>query len=122
LTRIGDERHEQLDIESAKVKVLRHLCRKYACFGCEKCLITATKPGQPIEKSTASLGLLAYAIVSKYVDVQPLYRQIAIFKHIGMALDRTTLASVVRSKLAPWCSRGSISWAGPATLCALKIN
>lgn len=93
LIHIGDEAHEQLDIEPAKIKVLRHLRRKYACPCCEKHLITAAKPAQPIEKSIASSGLLAYVTVAKYVDALPLYRQINIFKRIGVELDRTTLAN-----------------------------
>ena len=90
---IGDETSEQLDIEPAKIKVLRHLRKKYACPCCEKHLITATKPPQPIEKSIASPGLLAYITVSKYCDALPLYRQVSIFKRIGVELDRTTLAN-----------------------------
>lgn len=90
---IGDETSEQLDIEPAKIKVLRHLRKKYACPCCEKHLITASKPAQPIEKSIASPGLLAYITVSKYCDALPLYRQINIFKRIGVELDRTTLAN-----------------------------
>lgn len=93
LKHIGDETSEQLDIEPAKIKVLRHLRKKYACPCCEKHLITAPKPAQPIEKSIASPGLLAYVTVNKYVDALPLYRQIAIFKRIGIELDRTTLAN-----------------------------
>lgn len=90
---IGDETSEQLDIEPAKIKVLRHLRKKYACPCCEKHLITATKPPQPIEKSIASPGLLAYITVSKYCDALPLYRHVSIFKRIGVELDRTTLAN-----------------------------
>ncbi len=59
LTCIGEESHKQLDIEPAKIKVLRHLRKKYACPCCEQYLITASKPAQPIEKSIASPGLLA---------------------------------------------------------------
>jgi transposase len=93
LTLIGEETSEQLDIEPAKIKVLRHRRQKYACPCCEQYLITATKPAQPIEKSIAAPGLLAYVAVSKYCDALPLYRQIAIFKRIGIELDRTTLAN-----------------------------
>lgn len=93
LTCIGEESHKQLDIEPAKIKVLRHLRKKYACPCCEQYLITASKPAQPIEKSIASPGLLAYISVSKYLDALPLYRQVAIFKRIGIELDRTTLAN-----------------------------
>lgn len=90
---IGDETSEQLDIEPAKIKVLRHLRKKYACPCCEQHLITAKKPAQPIEKSIASPGLLAYITVSKYCDALPLYRQVNIFKRIGVDMDRTTLAN-----------------------------
>jgi transposase len=82
-----------LDIEPAKIKVLRHRRKKYACPCCEKHMVTAAKPAQPIEKSLAAPGLLAYVAVSKYCDALPLYRQIAIFKRIGIELDRTTLAN-----------------------------
>ena len=90
---IGEEISEQLDIEPAKIKVLRHRRQKYACPCCEQHVITASKPAQPIEKSIAAPGLLAYIAISKYCDALPLYRQIAIFKRIGVELDRTTLAN-----------------------------
>jgi transposase len=92
LNYIGDETSEQLDIEPAKIKVLRHLRKKYACPCCQQYLVAAKKPAQPIEKSIASPGLLAYVTVSKYVDALPLYRQITLFKRIGIELDRTTLS------------------------------
>ena len=82
-----------MDIEPANIKVLRHRRPKYACPCCEQYLITANKPAQPIEKSIAAPSLLAYVTVSKYCDALPLYRQIAIFKRIGIELDRTTLAN-----------------------------
>lgn len=93
LKRIGSETHEQLDIVPATVQVLNHIRYKYACPCCEKHLITATKPAQAIEKSIASPGLLAYIATQKYVDGLPLYRQVEIFKRIGIEMDRGTLAS-----------------------------
>ena len=93
LTRIGEETHEQLDIIPAKIQCLRHIRAKYACPCCEQHLITASKPKQPIEKSIAAPGLLAYISVSKYCDGLPLYRQIDMFKRIGVELDRTSLAN-----------------------------
>ena len=90
---IGEETHEQLDIIPAKVTCLRHVRLKYACPCCEQHVVTATKPKQPIEKSIASPGLLAHITVSKYADALPLYRQAAMFKRIGVELDRTSLAN-----------------------------
>jgi transposase len=56
----GTEDHEQLDIIPAQVKVIRHRRQKYVCPCCEQYHVTASKPKQPIEKSVASPGLLAY--------------------------------------------------------------
>lgn len=93
LRAIGEESHEQLDIVPAQIKVLKHIRKKYACPCCEQYLVTADKPRQPIEKSIASPGLLAYIATGKYCDALPLYRQVEIFKRLGIELDRTTLAN-----------------------------
>lgn len=93
LERIGEETSEQLDIIPAKVKVIRHVRLKYACPCCEGHVATATKPAQPLGKSMAAPGLLAYIATAKYADALPLYRQISQFARLGVALDRTTLAN-----------------------------
>src|SRR6202049_2315052 len=56
--------------------VIEDVCKKYAC-GCT--VRTATKPPQPIEKSTAGASLLAQVIVAKVADHLPLNRQEKIF-------------------------------------------
>ena len=89
---IGEETHEQLDIIPAKVRALRHIRKKYACPCCEQHLVTADKPKQPIEKSIASPGLLAYVAVNKYADALPLYRQTTIFSRLGIELGRASLS------------------------------
>jgi transposase len=93
LKNIGFESHEQLEIIPAKIQVLHHKRLKYACPCCASYLVTADKPAQPIEKSIASPSLLAYIATQKYVDGLPLYRQIEIFKRIGIEMDRGTLAT-----------------------------
>lgn len=90
---IGDEINEQLDIEPAKIKLVRQLRKKYACPCCEKHLIIAKNPAQPIEKSIVLPRLFAYIAVSEYCDALPLYRKINIFKRIDVELDRTTSAN-----------------------------
>ena len=92
LSVIGEEVSEQLDIIPAKIQVLRHIRRKYAC-SCGQCVKTAPVPPQPIPKSLASPGLLAHIAVSKYQDALPLYRQEEILTRIGCDLPRATLAS-----------------------------
>ena len=93
LNLMGSENHEQLDIIPAQIKVLRHKRLKYSCPCCKTYLITASKPKQPIEKSIASLGLLAYVATQKYCDALPLYRQAAIFKRLGIELNRNNLSN-----------------------------
>lgn len=92
LTVIGEEVSEQLDIIPAKVQVLRHIRKKYACPCCQAGVKTAPLPPQPIPKSNASAGLLAYIVIAKFLDALPLYRQSKQFLRIGVHLPRATLA------------------------------
>ena len=93
LEQIGQETSEQLDIVPAQVKVIRHVRLKYACPCCQQHVATAAKPVQPLGKSIAAPGLLAYIATAKYVDALPLYRQVSQFSRLGVELDRTTLAN-----------------------------
>jgi len=92
LERFAEVVSEQLDIVPAKVRVLRHIRGKYRCPSCEGHLRTAAMPAQPLAKSFASPGLLAFIVTAKYVDGLPLYRQQQQFGRIGVELSRTTLA------------------------------
>ena len=92
LEEIGETVSEQLDIVPAKIRVIRHIRKKYACE-CGQCIRTASLPPQPIPKSLASPGLLAHIGVSKYQDALPLYRQEQILQRIGVDIPRATLAS-----------------------------
>ena len=78
--------------------MILHRRQKYICPCCEQHHVTADKPKQPIQKSIASAGLLAYVATQKYCDALPLYRQSEIFKRAGLELDRTNLANwMIRS-------------------------
>ena len=67
---------------------IEDVCKKYAC----DCTIkTATKPSQPIEKSTAGASLPAQVIVAKTVDHLPLHRQEKIFERHGVEISRKTM-------------------------------
>ena len=79
LDEVGEVVSEQLDIVPAKIQVIRHIRKQYAC-GCGHCIKTAPLPPQPIPKSLASPGLLAHITVSKYQDALPLYRHFP-FRH-----------------------------------------
>ncbi len=73
-TYIGDQVNEQLDIILAQIQVIQHRRKQYACQGCTSAPATASMPVQPIPKSNASPGLLAYVITAKFQDALPLYR------------------------------------------------
>jgi len=92
LTQIDEVVSEQLDIIPAKIQVIRHIRKKYAC-SCGQCIKTAPLPAQPIPRSMASPGLLAHVTISKYQDALPLYRQETILQRIGVDIPRATLAN-----------------------------
>ncbi|MDH3993566.1 MAG: IS66 family transposase [Gammaproteobacteria bacterium] len=85
---------EELDIIPAQVRVLEYLQEK-AVFaeGDQRQIKAARMPRHPIPKSLASVGLLAFVIVSKYQDGLPLYRLEGILKRYGGEVSRTTLAN-----------------------------
>ena len=92
-TVIGEQTSEQLDIIPAKVQVLVHVRKKYACKQCEEGVKTAPLSPQPIPKSNASPGTLAYITTAKYVDGVPLHRQEAGLNRSGIDIPRNTLAN-----------------------------
>jgi hypothetical protein len=52
---------------------------------------TASKPPQPIEKSTAGASLLAQVMVAKFIDHLPLHRQEQMFERHGVNISRKTM-------------------------------
>src|ERR1035438_9682044 len=97
LIEIGTEVSEQLDYLPAKVQVLQHVRKKYACPGCEQCLKTAALPAQILPKTNASPGMAAHVVTSKFVDALPFYRQEVIFERHGVRLPRSTQAEIGRA-------------------------
>lgn len=90
---IGEEVSEQLEIIPAKVIVKQLVRKKYACPCCGGVLKLAPMPKQPIPKSIAGPGLLAYVVTAKYQDALPLYRQEKAFQRLGVDLSRQTMAN-----------------------------
>ena len=93
LVRIGEEVSEQLEIIPVKIEVLRQIRPKYACPKCKRGVTTTPLPPQPIPKSMASPGLLAYVAGSKYLDGLPLYRVERVLQRSDVDIPRATLAS-----------------------------
>ena len=85
---MGEETSERYEFIPAQVMVVEDVCRKYACA----CTIhTATKPPQPIERSTAGASLLAHVIVAKHADHLPVHRQLRMFRRVGVELSDETV-------------------------------
>jgi transposase len=85
---IGEETSERYEYIPARMMVIEDVCKKYACACTVK---TATKPAQPIEKSTASASLLTQVVVAKYADHLPLHRQAKMFRRFGVELSDQTM-------------------------------
>src|SRR5215510_704412 len=88
LRSIGEESSERYEYIPAQLIVIEDVCKKYACACTVK---TATKPSQPIEKSTAGASLLAQVIVAKTADHLPLHRQTKMFRRFGVDISRKTM-------------------------------
>ena len=85
---IGEESSERYEYVPAQLTVVEDVCKKYACA----CTVrTATKPPQPIEKSTAGASLRAEVIVAKCADHLPLHRQQQMWARHGVDLSRKTM-------------------------------
>jgi len=129
LSEIDEVISEQLDIIPAKIQVLRHIRKKYAC-DCGQCIKTAPLPAQPIPKSMASPGLLAHitvdiprATLANWMIragelIQPLINLMhdQLLSHDIIQMDETTVqvlkesGKTAQSKSYLWLQRG-----GPPT-------
>jgi transposase len=94
-TRIGEAVSEKLDYVPASVQVIETVRPKYACPHCHDGVTAAPAPPQAIERSLATEGLLAYVVVSKYLDHLPLYRLERMFQREHLDLSRATLCGWV---------------------------
>ncbi len=88
---MGVEVTEVLEYEPGQMYVRRIEREKYVLPKQEGILI-APLPSLPLPQSNAGAGLLAFLLVSKYVDHLPFDRQIKIFKRQGVELANSTLS------------------------------
>jgi transposase len=90
--KIGEDISEQLDVEPARFFVHRHIRPQYACRHCET-VAAAPIPPAVIDGGLASVGLLTWVAISKYLDHQPLYRLEDIALRSGVTIARSTMAA-----------------------------
>lgn len=89
--RIGEEVTEQLEYIPATLTVIAHVRPKYACNLCDEGVSIAPMPQLFLPKSIATPSLVAHAIISKYQDHLPLYRQESIWQRMGVNMPRNTV-------------------------------
>ena len=89
---IGHEETKILEYKPAVLYAKKYIRPKYVCSDCpDQGVTTALLPSRPIEKGVAGTGLLAYLLISKYVDHLPLYRLEQIFKRYNVHINRSTM-------------------------------
>lgn len=88
--RIGEEITEILEYSPGHMHVRKIIRPKYAKPTGEGVEIAAL-PSLPIPKGNAGASLLAFIMVSKFVDHLPYYRQVQIFKRQGLAINDSTI-------------------------------
>lgn len=87
--KIGEEVTEFLNYTPSNIYVERIVRPKYRVE--ETIVIAELDNAQPIAKSNAGAALLAYILISKYVDHLPLYRLVKMFKRDGVVIAESTI-------------------------------
>jgi transposase len=90
---IGYEESERLEVEPAKFFVAVTRREKRACRNCKQGgVATAPLPAEIVEKGLASNRVVINAVVSKYCDHLPLYRQcVMLARDAGVGISRGTM-------------------------------
>ncbi|MCP4266099.1 MAG: IS66 family transposase, partial [Candidatus Brocadiaceae bacterium] len=96
LVKIGEEITEILDIIPPVFQVIRLIRNKYAdplskTQEVKTPIHIAPMPDRVIDRGIPSVRLLAYILMSKFVDHLPYYRQIQMFCRIGVKIKSNTI-------------------------------
>lgn len=94
-TRIGEKVTEVLEYTPGKLWVKKTIRPVYK-HQSEGDIKVADLPTQVIPGGNAGASLLAYLLVSKFVDHLPFYRQVQIFKRDGMKIPESTITGWFR--------------------------
>jgi len=88
MTKIGEDITQKIEFVPATMKVKEYARAKYACKHCQGHIKRAELPPMILPKSILSASILAYIIVSKFVDSLPLHRIERQFERLGCYLPR----------------------------------
>jgi len=97
---IGHEETKELDIIPEQVRVIKHIIKKYGPCECEGFknsevpeIVSSRRQERILPGIIASVGLLAYIFVSKFLDSMPFYRQEKRFNRFGVNISRTNMCN-----------------------------
>lgn len=95
---IGSESSERLDIVPPRLVRIVTVRRKYVRIGApEAAPVIAALPPSAVEKGLPTARLLAWVVVSRFCDHNPLYRREKAFARLGFAVSRKTMCDWMRS-------------------------
>lgn len=92
--KIGEKISEVLEYTPGKLYVTRTVRPVYKQV--DESIVVADLPTQVIPNGNAGASLLAYLLVSKFIDHLPFYRQVQIFKRDGMKIPESTISGWFR--------------------------
>lgn len=84
------EESEEVDVVERRFVLKRHRRQKYRC-ACNACVETAPGPQKLMEGGRYSLDFAIEVVVAKYLDHQPLERQVRTLAREGLSVDSQTL-------------------------------
>lgn len=96
LKKIGEEITEELEYTPGKLFVKQYIRPKYADPATGS-VVCGQLPERPITKGIAGPALLAYIIISKFVNHMPVYRQIQQFSREGVNIPSSTINDWITS-------------------------
>jgi transposase len=94
---------EVLEYQPGELYVKEYVRPEYikpSADGLQAKRIIAPLPGLPLEKSIAASSLLTHLLVSKFVDHQPVYRQLEIFKRSSVNIHYSTVSGWIKDAVA----------------------
>ncbi|MBN8786644.1 MAG: transposase [Terrimonas sp.] len=92
---LREEIKEVLEYQPGELFVKQFVRPKYikpSADGLTAKRVIAPLPAMPLEKSIAGASLLTHLLVSKFVDHQPVYRQLEIFKRQNVTINHSTVS------------------------------
>lgn len=102
LNPVGKEVTERLEYQPGELFVKQFVRPEYikpSADGLNAKRVIAPLPATPLEKSIAGASLLTHLLVSKFVDHQPVYRQLEIFKRQNVNINHSTVSGWIKDAM-----------------------